>query len=78
VALTQFKASRLSQRYIERLEQKQAKFRVIHQAKQIMMETRGVSEEEAYQLLRAQAMLKREPIETVAGAIVKARETLSF
>jgi AmiR/NasT family two-component response regulator len=29
-------------------------------------------------LLRSKAMLKREQIETVAGAIVKARETLSF
>jgi AmiR/NasT family two-component response regulator len=63
-------------RYIERLEQKQAKVRVIQQATQIVMDTRGVSEEEAYQMLRAQAMLKREPIETVAGEIVKARETL--
>jgi AmiR/NasT family two-component response regulator len=65
-------------RYIERLKQKQAKVRVIQQATQIVMDTRGVSEEEAYQMLRAQAMLKREPIETVAGEIVKARETLRF
>jgi AmiR/NasT family two-component response regulator len=65
-------------RYIERLEQKQAKVRVIQQATQIVMDTRGVSGEEAYQMLRAQAMLKREPIETVAGEIVKARETLRF
>jgi len=57
---------------------KQAKVRVIQQAKQIVMDTRGVSEEQAYQMLRAQAMLKREQIETVAGEIVKARETLSF
>jgi AmiR/NasT family two-component response regulator len=78
VALTQFKASRMRDRYIDRLEQKQAKVRVIQQAKQIVMDTRGVSEEEAYQMLRAQAMLKREQIETVAGEIVKARETLSF
>ena len=42
------------------------------------MDTRGVSEEEAYQMLRSQSMLKREQIETVAGEIVKARETLSF
>ncbi len=78
VALTQFKASRMRDRYIDRLEQKQAKVRVIQQAKQIVMDTRGVSEEEAYQMLRAQAMLKRAQIETVAGEIVKARETLSF
>jgi AmiR/NasT family two-component response regulator len=68
----------LRERYIERLEQKQAKVRVIQQAKQIVMEARGVSEEDAYQLLRSQAMLKREHIETVAGEIVKAHETLRF
>jgi hypothetical protein len=39
-------------RYIERLEKKQAKVRVIQQATQLVMETRGVSEAHAYQLLR--------------------------
>ncbi|MFM0008511.1 ANTAR domain-containing protein, partial [Paraburkholderia dipogonis] len=72
VALTQFKASRARERYIERLEQKQAKVRVIQQATRIVMDSRGMSEEDAYQLLRSQAMLKREQIETVAGDIVKA------
>ena len=78
VALTQFKASRTRERYIERLEQKQAKVRVIQQATRIVMDSRGMSEEDAYQLLRSQAMLKREQIETVASDIVKAHETLSF
>ncbi|HEX3637791.1 MAG TPA: ANTAR domain-containing protein [Paraburkholderia sp.] len=78
VALTQFKASRARERYIERLEQKQAKVRVIQQATRIVMDSRGMSEEDAYQLLRSKAMLKREQIETVAGDIVKAHETLSF
>jgi len=78
VALTQFKASRARERYIERLEQKQAKVRVIQQATRIVMDSRGMSEEDAYQLLRSQAMLKREQIETVASDIVKAHETLSF
>jgi AmiR/NasT family two-component response regulator len=78
VALMQFKASRLRERYVERLEQKQTKVRVIQQAKQLVMETRGVSEEHAYQLLRSKAMLKREQIETVAGEIVRAHESLSF
>ncbi|MFL9988568.1 MULTISPECIES: ANTAR domain-containing response regulator [Paraburkholderia] len=78
VALTQFKASRARERYIERLEQKQAKVRVIQQATRIVMDSRGMSEEDAYQLLRSKAMLKREQIETVAGDIVRAHETLSF
>jgi AmiR/NasT family two-component response regulator len=51
---------------------------MIQQAKQIVMDTRGVSEEEAYQLLRSKAMLKREQIEIVAGEIVKAHETLGL
>ena len=42
------------------------------------METRGVAEAEAYQLLRSQAMLKRESIEALASGIVKARAALSF
>jgi AmiR/NasT family two-component response regulator len=78
VALTQCKASRMRERYIERLEQKQANLRVIQQAKRIVMDARKVSEDEAYQLLRSQAMLKREQIETIASEIVKAHETLSF
>jgi AmiR/NasT family two-component response regulator len=78
VALTQFEALRMRERYIERLEQKQAKVRVIQQATQLVMETRGVSEAHAYQLLRSKAMLKREQIEAVASEIVKAHEALTF
>ncbi|QYD72296.1 ANTAR domain-containing protein [Paraburkholderia edwinii] len=64
--------------FSERLEQKQANLRTIQRAKRIVMDARKVSEDEAYQLLRSQAMVKREQIETVASAIVKAYETLSF
>jgi AmiR/NasT family two-component response regulator len=78
VVLAQHKASRMRERYIERLEQKQANLRMIQHAKRIVMDARKVSEDEAYQLLRSQAMVKREQIETVASAIVKAHETLSF
>jgi len=78
IALAQCKASRMRERYIERLEQKQANLRTIQHAKRIVMDARKVSEDEAYQLLRSQAMVKREQIETVASAIVKAYETLSF
>ncbi|WNC92315.1 ANTAR domain-containing protein [Paraburkholderia sp. FT54] len=78
VALTQCQALRVRDRYIERLEKKQAKVRVVQQATQILMERRGVSEEHAYQSLRSKAMLKREPIEVVASDIVKAHETLTL
>lgn len=78
VALSQWKAARSKDRYIVRLEQKQANLRTIQQAKKIFMATHGVSEEEAYQMLRAKAMLKREVIEDVASAIVKAHDLLSL
>jgi AmiR/NasT family two-component response regulator len=80
IALTmhQSKARRARERYIERLEQKSAHGRVIQQATRIVMETRGLAEAEAYQLLRSQAMLKRESIERVASGIVKAQAALSF
>lgn len=78
VTLHQSKARRSRERYIARLEQKAAHHRVIHQATQIVMESRGVAEAEAYQLLRSQAMLKRESIESLANGIVRARDALNF
>lgn len=78
VTMSQSKARRTHERYIERLEQKQAHTRVIQQATQIVMESRGLAEDEAYRLLRSQAMTKRESIETYASHIVKARATLKF
>ncbi|MEW9581652.1 ANTAR domain-containing response regulator [Paraburkholderia sp. DGU8] len=78
VVLTQFEGLRRRDRYIERLENKQAKIRVIQQATQLVMERRGVSEEHAYQLLRSKAMLKREQIEVVASEIVEAHQTLAL
>jgi AmiR/NasT family two-component response regulator len=78
IAVSQARMMRNRERYIDRLEQKQAKVRTIQQAKQIMMDTHKVSEEEAYQMLRSRAMLKREVIESVAGEIVRAHETLSL
>ncbi|MHB0919513.1 MAG: antitermination protein [Thiomonas sp. 13-66-29] len=78
VALMQHKARNMREHYIQRLERKSAKQRVVQQAKQIMMDARGVSEEEAYSLLRAQSMLKRANIEDIAHNIVEAHKTLGF
>ncbi len=78
VTMNQNNLRRARERYIERLEQKSAHVRVIQQATQIVMESRGVAEDEAYRLLRSQAMLKRESIESIANTIVKARAALSF
>lgn len=78
VVLNQSRARRQRERYIERLEQKQAHQQVIQQATQIVMESRGIGEAEAYQLLRSQSMSRRESIEAVAQGIVKASEALRF
>lgn len=78
VALSQWKAARSRDRYIARLEQKQAKQRTIQQAIRIFMSAHGLSEDEAYQRLRAKAMVNREVIEEVAHAIVKAHDVLSL
>jgi len=43
-----------------------------------VLNTHGLSEDEAYQRLRAKAMVNREVIEEVAQAIVKAHDVLSL
>lgn len=78
VSLMQHKARDSREHYIQRLEQKSAKQRVVQQAKQIIMEGRGLSEDEAYSLLRDQSMLKRANIEDIAHNIVEAHKTLGF
>lgn len=78
VTISQHRARRAMERYIERMEQKQAHSHVIEQATKIVMESRRLDQVDAYKLLRSQAMLKRESIEAVASGIVKAKEVLNF
>lgn len=47
------------------------------QAKAILMQTHQVSESEAYDLLREQAMNKRSSVEEISDVIVQANELLS-
>ncbi|MBM3395411.1 MAG: ANTAR domain-containing protein, partial [Betaproteobacteria bacterium] len=44
----------------------------------ILMQTRQLSEDEAYNLMREQAMAKRVTTESIADAVIKASEILSF
>lgn len=78
VTISQHRARRAMERYIERMEQKQAHSRIIEQATKIVMESRRIDQVDAYKLLRSQAMLKRESIEVVANGIVKAKDVLNF
>ncbi|PXW24729.1 ANTAR domain-containing response regulator [Paraburkholderia caballeronis] len=78
VTLNQHRNRQTMERYVRRVEEKLAEQRQIQRAKTILMETRSLSERDAYELLRSQAMTKREPIESIADAIIKAHEVLGF
>jgi AmiR/NasT family two-component response regulator len=65
-------------RNVRRLEQKLEGIRKTSEAKSILMQTRGLSEVDAFRVMREQAMAKRVTIEEIAGAIVNANEILSY
>jgi AmiR/NasT family two-component response regulator len=65
-------------RRVIRLEEKLGSVRVISNAQDILCQQRGISKEEAYRMIREQAMCKRTTAEEVAAAIVHAHEVLSF
>lgn len=63
-------------RYVVRLEQRLAAQRKLNRAKAILMQARGISEEEAYKGIRDQAMVKRVTTEEIADAVINANEIL--
>ncbi|WP_371347683.1 ANTAR domain-containing response regulator [Ancylobacter sp. IITR112] len=63
---------------LARLEQKLAGLQTIQRAKSILMENLGLSEEDAHQSLRRQAMDKRVPMEDMAAALIHASELLQL
>ena len=63
-------------KHIERLEQRLAGIRRLTKAKAILMETRSISEDQAYEIIREQAMSKRVTTEEIATAIINANEIL--
>jgi AmiR/NasT family two-component response regulator len=78
VALQLGQRTRGLARQARRLEQKLEGIRKTSEAKSILMQTRGLSEVEAFRVMREQAMAKRVTIEEIAGAIVNANEILSY
>jgi len=66
------------QKYIGKLEQRLNGLRKIAKAKQILMSTRGLSEEDAYKVIRDQAMVKRVTTEEIADAVINANEILGM
>ena len=61
-----------------RLEQKLLSVNQISAAKAILVRTRNVSDEEAYRIIREQAMSKRTATEEIARAIIHADGILSY
>lgn len=78
VAVNQAEKARTQEKYIARLEQRLAALRTLNKAKAILMNTRGLSEDEAYKVIRDQAMSKRVTAEEIADAVIKANEILGF
>jgi AmiR/NasT family two-component response regulator len=67
-----------SRRRVARLEQKLQSANQISTAKAILVRTRNVSDEEAYRIIRQQAMSKRTATEDIARAIIHADGILSY
>jgi two-component system, response regulator / RNA-binding antiterminator len=63
-------------RRAQKLERKLAGIQKIQRARSILMSREGMSEEEAYQTIRRQAMSKRIPMEDLATAIINANGLL--
>jgi AmiR/NasT family two-component response regulator len=63
-------------RRVRKLERKLSGIQKIHKAKSILMDKQGLSEEDAYQTIRRQAMGKRVAMEEMAVAIINANELL--
>ncbi|TSE19130.1 Aliphatic amidase regulator [Tepidimonas aquatica] len=72
------KVNRALARRLKKVEAKLLGVRHIADAKAILMKTHQVSETEAYDMIRKQAMAKRTTTEEVAMAIVEAHELLSI
>lgn len=65
-------------RRVARLEQKLLSANQISSAKAILVRTRNISDEEAYRIIREQAMSKRTATEDIARAIIHADGILSY
>jgi AmiR/NasT family two-component response regulator len=62
---------------IVRLEEKLGGARKVSEAQDILCRLRGVGKDEAYRIMREQAMAKRMTVEDIASAIINANDILS-
>lgn len=64
--------------HIERLEKKVLGLRQVSEAKAILMRMHAIGEEQAYDILRHQAMDKRITVEDMARALIQANDIFSW
>lgn len=74
VAHTLSERIKVSSERMRKLESRLAGLKKIEQAKSILMAKKGFSEQQAYDAIRAHAMSKRVPLETVSETIIEASE----
>lgn len=65
-------------RRLRKLEQKLTGIQQIQKAKTILMASQNITEDEAFQSIRKQAMAKRVPMGELAAAIINANALLNF
>lgn len=63
---------------IRKLETRLLGVRRLAEAKAVLMQTRNISEDAAYDLIRAQAMTKRMSMDEIANAIISANDILNL
>lgn len=72
------KESRQQQQRIAKLQTKLLGQRRVAEAKAVLMQAHGIGEDQAYEMIRTQAMGRRTSVEDIAQAIVHASEILSL
>ena len=76
VARSHFRYEQRLRSKVERLEENLRATRTVERAKMMLMSSRGISDAEAYNHIRSQAMARRMSVSTLAAAIVSSFEIL--
>ncbi len=76
MAWSQFRYEQRLRNKVDRLEENLRAMRTVERAKAILMMTRALDSEQAYAVIRSQAMARRVPVSSIAAAIVSSSEIL--
>lgn len=76
LAISRFKAFSRMQKELEDVKSQLQNRKIVDQAKAILMKSKGISEDEAYQLLRSTAMNQNQKMSDIAQSLVTASKLL--